>query len=413
MLLCSNCPDNPACRVCADQLGAGEAARKVCPPRPICLTHLQTGMRFKAELRAVSRLSLGIHAQEQWLQGRYEVELAADFRIIAAPAGLIRDCSYVVMDIEQVLRRDKILDRLLVEEFQSWHLANELQPDALLADHTGLDAHKEVIMQELKKLSIFRQLREVYLFIWENGVIRQLGEGREAVLQEEELLSLVQRALAVGEPIREQMLSITHDRIFDVHLLPQPDQTCGIAAIDITEALAAERERQRQKWELFRDVLSLVTRGKLMLVDQARLYELVRQSEKCLSQAIAAPEDIGRLRRSVREVLVPFASEESRLLHFVVAVSEAATNCLKHGGGGQAEMFLSSEDKLCRIVISDQGKGISLNELPKATLQHGYSTSNTLGAGFQVMLQYADMIWLHSSAAGTKVVLDCVLRPRA
>ncbi|MCK9909577.1 hypothetical protein MXD81_10580, partial [Microbacteriaceae bacterium K1510] len=95
-------------------------AQKVIPPRPITLVHLSSGKRLSAQLRAVSRLAIGVYTEERWPPGRYEVELAADFRIIGNSVSGVQNSRYFVIDIEKVLRRDDILERLLLEEFHSW-----------------------------------------------------------------------------------------------------------------------------------------------------------------------------------------------------------------------------------------------------------------------------------------------------
>jgi len=413
MHVCGNCPENPDCQTCVEQLGVGQAARKVIPPRPISMIHVLTGTRVEAELRVVSRLVLGVYAKTDWKPGRYEVELAADFRIIASTVGGVRDATYVVLDIEQVLRKEDIFDRLLLDEFHSWQLSQELQPESLLTNEHGLDnQRKEMIAQELKKLSILRRLREVHMYVWENDALRPLGDSQRELIEQEEINRLARQALKERRGIREQSLSAARKRLYDLHVMPFDDNTCGVALIDITDAIAMERERNRQQWEFCRDVVALVTKGKLQLIDEQGLFEIKRQGERQVSYQIACPTDLSTLRKAIRELIAPFGTPGSSVLHFTVAVNEAATNALTHAGGGVAEVNLLQKDEFCRIIVRDQGRGISLADLPKAALQPGFSTNNTLGLGFQVMLQYADMIWLHSSAKGTTIVLDYALQAR-
>ncbi|HZG18128.1 MAG TPA: ATP-binding protein [Candidatus Bathyarchaeia archaeon] len=413
MHVCGNCPENPDCQTCVEQLGVGQAARKVIPPRPISMTHVLTGTRVEAELRVVSRLVLGVYANTDWKPGRYEVELAADFRIIASTVGVVRETTYVVLDIEQVLRKEDIFDRLLLDEFHSWQLSQELQPESLLTNEQGLDnERKEMIVQELKKLSILRRLREVHMYVWEKDALRPLGDSQRDLIAQEEINRLARLALKERRGIREQSLSTARKRLYDLHVMPFDNNTCGVALIDITDAIAMERERNRQQWEFCRDVVALVTKGKLQLIDEQGLFEIKRQGERQVSYQIASSTDLSALRKAIRELITPFGIPGSSVLHFTVAVNEAATNALTHAGGGVAEVNLLQKDEFCRIIVRDQGRGISLADLPKAALQPGFSTNNTLGLGFQVMLQYADMIWLHSSSKGTTIVLDYALQAR-
>ncbi|WP_167568969.1 ATP-binding protein [Brevibacillus migulae] len=414
MHVCGNCPDNPDCQTCVEQLGVGQAARKVLPPRPISIVHLLTGTKVEAELRVVSRLVLGVYAETEWKPGRYELELAADFRIIASTVGAVHNASYIVLDIEQVLRKEDMFDRLLLDEFHSWQLSQELQPECLLTnDEQSLDSErKEMIVQELKRLSILRKLREVHMYVWEHDSVKPLGESQIDLVAQEEINRLARQALKERRGKREQSLSAARKRLYDLHVFPFDDNTCGVAVIDITDAIAMERERNRQQWEFCRDVVALVTKGKLQLIDEQGLFEVKRQGERKVSCKIACSADLGVLRKAIREQIAPFGISGSSVLHFTVAVNEAATNALSHAGGGVVEVNLLQKDEYCRIIVTDHGRGISLADLPKAALQPGFSTNNTLGLGFQVMLQYADMIWLHSSSKGTTIVLDYALQAR-
>ena len=54
----------------------------------------------------------------------------------------------------------------------------------------------------------------------------------------------------------------------------------------------------------------------------------------------------------------------------------------------------------------DHGKGITLENLPNATLKKGYTTAGTMGQGMKMMLQTVDRIFLLTGAAGTTVVLE-------
>ena len=58
-----------------------------------------------------------------------------------------------------------------------------------------------------------------------------------------------------------------------------------------------------------------------------------------------------------------------------------------------------------QVRISDQGEGIAVENLPRATLERGYSTKATLGHGMKMMLQTTDALWLLTGPTGTTVVL--------
>ena len=79
-------------------------------------------------------------------------------------------------------------------------------------------------------------------------------------------------------------------------------------------------------------------------------------------------------------------------------------NALVHAGGGEATVYVW-EDTIY-VWIRDMGEGISLECLPRATLERGYSTAATLGHGFWLMLNTTDRVYLMTGREGTTVVLQ-------
>ncbi|NNV02632.1 ATP-binding protein [Brevibacillus sp. MCWH] len=411
MILCERCPDEPSCRNCLNELRVGRSAQKVLPPRQVRLTLLADGAEVVAELRAVSRTAVGLYCPGQPLHGRIEVELAADFRIIGSLVRGIRNVPYYVLDIEKVLRRNEVLERLLLDEFHRWHLSGELDPASLLKNmRERNDEWSRIIKQELQKLSILRQVGAIYLYLVEDGRLRPLGTVRVEDPLEQEMRRLAARAADAGTALREQVVAPDGSRVYELYASPLPDRTCGLALIDITEAIAEERRRQKKEWDLYKQVLASVTGDKLVLLTDEELFVLIREGEMLAAIDVRAPEDLSRLRRECRRVLEPLGMADKRLLQYIVALNEAASNTLKHGSGGTVTLYRANE-QVCRAVVHDQGGGIDLEELPRATLIQGYSTRNSLGVGFHVMLRCCDRLLLCSSSAGTKLVLECRVQP--
>ncbi|RNB54385.1 ATP-binding protein [Brevibacillus gelatini] len=410
MIVCEQCPDNPDCCNCLLELRSGGSAQKVLPPRKVKVTELATMETSQAQLVAVSRTAIGLLSSTRQLLGRLEVELAFDFRIIGSGLQGINGVPYHVVDIEKVLRKEEVLERLLLEEFHTWHMSSELDPTDVLHNWKDRDDERgRLIKQELQKLSILRQIETIFLYLFDAGHLRPLGSNRADPDVEREMRRLVGEAIIHGSSLREQIVSQDGKKVFDMYASILPDQTCGIALIDVTTVIAEERKRKRREWENYRDILGVVTSGKLLLLSDEELFCLLREGHRSLAMDIQAPEDLALLRRSFKSTLEPLGFAATRLLHFLVAVNEAASNTLKHGSGGTIMLYIVPDQQLCRAVIHDQGQGILLEDLPRATLQQGFSTQNSLGAGFHVMLQYCDRIYLSSTAAGTKLILECVL----
>jgi sensor histidine kinase regulating citrate/malate metabolism len=56
--------------------------------------------------------------------------------------------------------------------------------------------------------------------------------------------------------------------------------------------------------------------------------------------------------------------------------------------------------------VTDQGPGIPLEDLPRATLKKGFTTAGTMGHGMKIVLQTVDRVFLLTGAGGTTVVLE-------
>jgi anti-sigma regulatory factor (Ser/Thr protein kinase) len=87
-----------------------------------------------------------------------------------------------------------------------------------------------------------------------------------------------------------------------------------------------------------------------------------------------------------------------------VAYAEAATNALKHAGSGSCQLF--RRGGTVQVAVSDTGPGIDFRLLPKATLLPGFSSAQSLGMGFTIMLDLSDRILLATAPGRTRVVLE-------
>lgn len=97
-------------------------------------------------------------------------------------------------------------------------------------------------------------------------------------------------------------------------------------------------------------------------------------------QAIAADEDVVRVRQCVRAHAVAAKLSLVDQTKLVTAASELARNTLVHGGGGEAtiETIANGTRRGVRIVFSDKGPGIADIEL---ALTDGYTSGGGLGLG--------------------------------
>ena len=176
---------------------------------------------------------------------------------------------------------------------------------------------------------------------------------------------------------------------------------------DVTERRAMETAREallEQQRVFLRDVLSSVTEGKLLLsTSPAQLPAPLT----LVGDTIVLTREGGLhgLRLRVQEAARSAGHSEERQFDLITAASEAGMNCIVHGGGGTAQVSVGA-DGTVQVRVEDQGRGIAVENLPRATLLRGFSTKATLGHGLKMMIEAADRLYLLTSLNGTTVVLE-------
>ena len=79
-------------------------------------------------------------------------------------------------------------------------------------------------------------------------------------------------------------------------------------------------------------------------------------------------------------------------------------NAVVHGGGGEAEV--RADETRVQVWITDHGAGIQNGRTAaRRRWKLGYSTKDSLGHGFWMMLRSADTVHLLTGASGTTVVI--------
>ena len=175
-------------------------------------------------------------------------------------------------------------------------------------------------------------------------------------------------------------------------------------------ALHQRRERERAdaaQWNTLRGVFQAVTQGRVQLCDE---HEIAREWPRGVSQMpVRSVNDIPVMRARVRRSGFQVGMSEERARDLELCVSEAATNALLHGEGG--EVCIGHQGERLRVRIRDWGSGISLDNLPGAALQPGWSTRRSMGLGFTVIAQTADRVLLHTGPQGTTVIIEMSATP--
>ena len=236
----------------------------------------------------------------------------------------------------------------------------------------------------------------------------------QAVLQARHIRSMVVVPLQHrGQIVGVLQVSSPHPHVFDddaISLLQLMVSMIvaamsGAAEAEARTALSAGEARQRQ---FLRDVLLSVTDGCLHLCDGPGDLpeELTPFGSPCL---VARDGSLAVLRHQVYDAAQAAGLPAERTHDLITAVGEAAMNAVTHAGQGVGRVSVT-EGKV-QVRIEDHGEGITVENLPKATLARGFSTKATLGHGFKMMLQTVDRIFLLTGRSGTSVVLEQEGRP--
>lgn len=175
------------------------------------------------------------------------------------------------------------------------------------------------------------------------------------------------------------------------------------AAAEKRRLLKQVRESARQQRTFYRDVLASVTQGKLWLCSDPEELPL-KLPQLVEPIVVRGSEHLSDVRQRVIEACLANDFSRDRAQALATAVSEAAMNALVHAGGGVATVY--GVDGNIHIWIEDNGEGISMEALPRATLERGYSTAASLGHGFWLMLHMADRLYLMTGPTGTTVVIE-------
>ncbi|MCW3058575.1 MAG: ATP-binding protein [Capsulimonas sp.] len=179
------------------------------------------------------------------------------------------------------------------------------------------------------------------------------------------------------------------------------------------EEARAKSEKLREAAEarmrtFLADVLASVTEGKLRLVESdALLPPRLPQVGDAIPLDIS--NDMRTLRDAAKQAALSLAFLDLRWQNLITAASEAAMNAIVHAGGGMSYVG-SAPSGTVQVWIEDTGKGIDMDNLPRATLERGWTTAGSLGHGFWLMLQTVDRVYLLTGPMGTTLVLeqDCV-----
>jgi anti-sigma regulatory factor (Ser/Thr protein kinase) len=115
------------------------------------------------------------------------------------------------------------------------------------------------------------------------------------------------------------------------------------------------------------------------------------------------PSKVGEVRRVATRIAGQLGFDEQDKGRLALIVTEAATNAIRHGSGGEIVLraIINSVASVEALVV-DKGPGMA--DLDRA-LRDGYSTAGTAGTGLGAIVRLSDKFDLYSAVAGGTVLL--------
>jgi anti-sigma regulatory factor (Ser/Thr protein kinase) len=156
------------------------------------------------------------------------------------------------------------------------------------------------------------------------------------------------------------------------------------------------------EWVIYRDVIYAATQGQFLLISEEDVNKYRRGNVFC-EGTIKERADIPICRNLAKDSLEKLAIQKTKIMSWLLVLSEAITNTIKHAEEGKMTL-IENEDEI-RFVIQDKGPGFSLKELPNTTLLAGYSTKKSMGQGFTLMMKMAKQVLLSTSPQGSTIIL--------
>ena len=165
----------------------------------------------------------------------------------------------------------------------------------------------------------------------------------------------------------------------------------------------ALRQKEHGIRKAYASVFSAVTGDKLVFVTNEEIEASLGDPVGELIE-VSSFEELAAMRACLTDTLQQYFPHFQENGMVIVAVGEAVTNSVKHGGGGQVQVYVKG--KFAQIAVTDFGPGIDFDILPKAALVAGFSTKQSLGMGFSLMLEICAKVLLTTQPGLTRIVLE-------
>jgi anti-sigma regulatory factor (Ser/Thr protein kinase) len=291
-----------------------------------------------------------------------------------------------------------ILDPNLIDKIELLHIARILT--VLDGEYLNVAEVSEPTSASFKEREAYTQIGETYFMTVRNGIIyNTVGKPSHELVQRIAEAAL-QRKAAVHEAFEEN-----HEYL-NLHAWPVSNHEVVVCVHNMTPYLEYRNHLEQNILESYATVINTFSKGKIKLLTSRET--LKNQLGEVIGEiAINNASDVPKSRAFINQLLEQYPVTVSNM-KVLVAVSEAASNTVKHATGGRLAIYHSQER--LQLLLTDKGSGIPLHELPTAILISGYSSKQSLGRGFNLVSNYTDGVHIYTSSEGTCVLMEFELR---
>lgn len=276
--------------------------------------------------------------------------------------------------------------------------------------------HIEMILEEIKNFPFHEESpqgvensinkssqRETYSKLGESFFIC-VGKGtitpQEQNLPDSVLYSLANTANERQDVVHETL--VHKNRTLDLYTQPLGTGKATIFVHNLTPFLNYRRDLEKSILESYSEIVKTLSNNKIIV--QTSKPDLIKELGEFLdSVTIRKNSDVPKSREVIKTIIIHNPVELDSM-KVQIAVTEAVTNILKHATNGELSVFKKKE-KL-QFLISDEGSGIPLHEVPKTILVSGYTSKRSLGQGFKLISKFSDGVHIFTSAEGTSILIE-------
>ena len=176
-----------------------------------------------------------------------------------------------------------------------------------------------------------------------------------------------------------------------------PDDLVDVATVCVVADITDSKDNELRQRGFLRDILASVTEGRLRLC--VRPEDLPARLTPTGDELVLTKSAIRDLRSATRAAAKALAFPIEREQELETAVGEAAMNAVVHAGRGLGQVCTDGKNTV-QVWVEDEGAGIAIDSLHRATLERGYTTAGTLGHGFWMILKTCDRVFLLTRRLG-------------